>query len=256
DQQNRRQFPAAEVTRERHRVGDGSPPGLIAPVDGQHRKCQSDNDLTDRLRTTPQPQTTLFRYLDVIVDEPDQAEPAEQEQQEQRRYAGLPSGRQFRDGITRDDGEHDNQPAHGGGAAFGVMGRRSVIADQLAVALGDENLDGETSADQRAQQGHLTGDQNGLHTCSGSCLARSGVSGSRLSGSWRMSRPGSRSASATCSRRAARDALTKTTSPGRSRPESASTAAAGPSTGVAISAAPPEASAASPSSRPTPIPSA
>src|SRR5699024_5818295 len=146
----------------------------IAPVNGQHRKRQSNNDLTNRLSAASQTEATLFGDLDVIVDEPDQAEPAEQEQQEQRRYAGLPSGRQLGDGITGDDGEHDNQPAHGGGAAFGVMGRRSVIADQLAVALGDKYLDGETSADQRAQQGHRTGDQNGLHSCSGSCLARSG----------------------------------------------------------------------------------
>ena len=84
----------------------------------------------------------------------------EQEQEQQCRGTRCPpraeiggdAGDELGREVANDNGDDDDEAAHGGCAPLGVVGGRTVIADQLPVALGDQDRDRESRADQGQQQ--------------------------------------------------------------------------------------------------------
>ena len=115
---------------------------------------------------------------------------------------GRLAGEQVADEVTDHRRDHDDRPAHGGGAALGRVPGRALLPDQLAVAAPGEDPDGQRRAEQRKQQRHPGRQQDGPHCDASPVRAR-----------------------ATRSSPALRDAFTRTTSPGASWFRSASRAA-------------------------------
>ena len=100
---------------------------------------QGDHGLADHLRLAAQAEAALLGDLDVVVEEADQAHPDEEEEQQQRRGRRLRLGDQLGHEVADDGREDDDDAAHGGRAALGVVAGRAVVADLLAVApLGEQ----------------------------------------------------------------------------------------------------------------------
>ena len=98
-------------------------------------KTTRDHGLADHLGLAAQAQAALLGDLDEVVEEADQAHADEQEEQQQRR------GRRaslwvisLASEVADHRGQDDDDAAHGGRAALGVVGGRAVVADLLAVA--------------------------------------------------------------------------------------------------------------------------
>src|SRR4029077_1283848 len=133
----------------------------------------------------------------------DQAQAGHQEQHEQPGRGHSVAGDHVADQVAGQRRDDDHRAAHGRRAPLGQVPGRTVGPDLLAVAAPAERLDRQRGAEQRDEQRHGGGQQDGLH--------------------W----PASLSrAAATPSRCAARDAVTSTTSEGLSRFASTSSAAA------------------------------
>ena len=61
------------------------------------------------------------------------------------------------------DGDDDDGAAHGGRPTLDVVRGRAVVADQLPVALGDEDADGDAGAEQGHQKGGARTDEKADH---------------------------------------------------------------------------------------------
>ena len=130
-----------------------------------------------------------------------------EEQHEHRRRADLLAGDDVRQQVAQPDRDHDRDPAHRGRAALGLVALRALGADLLAEALPGEEADEvrrEQDGDRQCDPG---GDEDAPHAA-----------------------PSRRSA-AIRSSPAAREAFTRTTSPGASSAASSAVAAAASATG-------------------------
>ena len=72
-------------------------------------------------------------------------------------------GDQLRREVADHRGRDDDDAAHGGRAALGVVGGRAVVADLLAVAAPAQHLDRVARADQRDQQRETATEQDRSH---------------------------------------------------------------------------------------------
>src|SRR6185436_12748723 len=115
----------------------------------------------------------------------------------------------------------DHHAAHGRRTALGVVAGGTVVADRLPVPELIEQRDGGPGAEQREHQGEASAQQYRLH--------RLGSSPSWLT----AGSSGSVSTSATCSRAAPRDALTRITSRATALCRSQSAAWSRPAVGTA-----------------------
>src|SRR5581483_1251862 len=128
-----------------------------------------------------------------------------------------------RDEVPEPDGDDDGDPAHGRGPALGLVGGRSVLPDLLAEALPGEETDQVRGEQDRHRQGHTRRDQDAPH--------RAPPPGAAIGVAAEVALCSS-SPVATRSRPADRDALTSTTSSGRSWSLSSSRAAATSGTSI------------------------
>ncbi len=69
---------------------------------------------------------------------------------------GRVEGDQLGEEVAEHRGQHDDDAAHGGGAALGVVAGRSVVADLLAVAEVGERPDRHPGPEQREEQRQAT----------------------------------------------------------------------------------------------------
>src|SRR3984893_17098026 len=180
--------------------------GEVVPVrepDREQREHPAHHGLPGQLGPAAQAQAALHVQLDEVVREPDQAQAGHQEQHEQPGRGHGVAGDEVADQVPGQRRDDDHRAAHGRRAPLGQVPGRADGPDLLAVAAPAERLDRQRGAEQRDEQRHGRGQQDGLH--------------------W----PASLSrAAATPSRCAARDAFTSTTSEGLSRFASTSRAAA------------------------------
>ncbi len=99
--------------------------------------------------------------FDVVVEEPDQPQPGHQEQDEKPAHrearaaqinppqGGQCSEQQMSTEISDQRGRDDDCAAHGRRATFGVVGRGSVVPNELAIAATDQKLDEERRSEHR-----------------------------------------------------------------------------------------------------------
>ena len=126
----------------------------------------------------------------------------------------MPGDGQVSDQITAPGRQQDGYPAHGGGAPLALMGLRPLLPDLLPETLPGEHADQVRREQDRGEQRHPGGDQDGAH----------------------LPLPAS-SASAMRSKPNDRDALINTTSPAASSPDNRSSAAGTSGTSVEPGAA-------------------
>ena len=143
----------------------GVTPSASGKVQGEDGERDAHGALADELGLGVQPQASLSGDLDEIVQEANQPHADHEEQQDQGRRRGARGRRihhphdEVRQPVAQQDGAHHHGSAHGGRAALGVVGGRSVIADELAVALADQQADKERGSHQGEQQGKASADQ-------------------------------------------------------------------------------------------------
>ena len=153
-------------------------------------KLDRDDGLADDLGPAPQSEAALATDLDEVVEEADRAESHEEEEQQHRRRRGQLHRDQLGGEIGHHRGEDDDEAAHGGRAALGVVRGRTVVADLLAVATAREHHDRVAGADQRDQQGQATAEQDRSHRVllPSAGVSCDGGSGRASSSPWRRAR--------------------------------------------------------------------
>ena len=185
------------MSRTKERLNDaGVRPSSLANRAARIPKTTAVSELADELRGLVQAQVALAAQLDEVVEEADDAQRRGEEQHQQRRRRDRLPGQRVRDEVPHPNSDHDRHPAHGRGAALGPVALRALLADLLAEALPREEPDqvrGEQDRDRERDPGR---DEDASH-----------ATGSR----W----PAPAAPAASRSRPAAREALTRTTSPGR-----------------------------------------
>src|SRR4051812_18236995 len=201
----------AGVPDERHPGRRRSAELPVLELQREQRERDGDGALPGQLRARPQTQAALPGDLEVVVEPPDQPEAAHEEQHEDRRHRRRPHGRGVRHQVPGEGGADDDGTAHRRGAALGVVPGRAVVADELAVAASDEELDVEPGAEQRADERDRGREEHRLHA-DPPAPASAATSSSR--------------AVATASSPIDRDAFTSTTSPGSSSDRRSASAAA------------------------------
>ena len=175
----------------------------VREPDREQGEHPAHHGLPGQLSPAAQAQAALHVQLDEVVRETDQAQAGHQEQHEQPGRGHGVAGDHVADQVAGQRRDDDHRAAHGRSAPLGQVPGRAVGPDLLAVAAPAERLDRQGGAEQRDEQRHGGGQQDGLH--------------------W----PAFPSrAAATPSRCAARDAFTSTTSEGLSRFARKSSAAA------------------------------
>ncbi len=138
-------------------------PPLVGEPQGQDGERERHDGLPGQLGLRPQPQAALLDDLDVVVDEADQAQARHQEQDEQPGHPRRAEHQQVTDGVPGQRGQDDHPTAHGRRPSLGVVRGGAVVADQLAVALADEQPDGQRGAQQGEHQRGGAGEQHALH---------------------------------------------------------------------------------------------
>ncbi len=94
---------------------------------------------------------------------PTEPSPTNRNEQQQRRRGRRGAGDQLGQEVAEDARQHDDQPAHGRGAALDVVAGRAVVADQLAVAALGQYPDREPGADEGEDQGETACEQDRSH---------------------------------------------------------------------------------------------
>ena len=106
------------------------------------------------------PRLRLCRYLDPVVEEPDQAEQEHGDDDQRSRCAeNRPSGPTWPMDVAETHGGHDGDATHGRRAGLGAVGGRAVLADVLA----DPVAGAATHQERRGQDRDEQGDPARLH---------------------------------------------------------------------------------------------
>src|SRR6185437_9222630 len=172
----------------------------------EDREDHAHGRLADQLRAAAQAQAAAHEQLDEVVEEAHEAEAGHQEQDQDAGGGHRVAGEPVTERVADQRGDDDDDAAHARGAALaqGRRGLRAFEPDGLAELALAQHGDRRPGPEQRDDHRDRAREQDGLHWSSSA------------------SRP-----SATSHRPAAFEAFTSTTSPGRNRFCSASTAAFG-----------------------------
>ena len=189
---------------------------LVGELQRQQREHDRHQRLTGDLGLAAQAERPLVADLEPVVQEPHRAQPGEQEQDQHRRHRRRRPGEHVAADVGDQHRRDDHQAAHRGGAALDVVGGRTVVADQLAVAPLDQHGDGQPSAEQGAEQGQAARENDRLHALPSPCSSLGPLAGVAGAAAAR--------AVATVSKAKPREALTRTTSPGASPADTRRTA--------------------------------
>src|SRR4029079_7339284 len=90
-------------------------------------------------------------------------ETGHQEEHEQAARRRRVEGEEVREEVGTEGGGEDDRAAHGRGAALRVVRGGTVVADELAVAALDEELDEQRCAEQRDEQRERRREEDALH---------------------------------------------------------------------------------------------
>src|SRR5699024_1613612 len=119
--------------------------------------------LAQDLAQGAQSQAALLRDLDVVVEEAHGAQAHRQPEDEESGDRGSGAREQVSQEVREDCGADDDDAAHRGGAALRRVRLGAVIADELAVALLDEDADERRRADQGEHEGDDRGEDDSDH---------------------------------------------------------------------------------------------
>src|SRR5665811_1371206 len=180
-----------DVSQERHRAGGRGDAAMVGEHQAEDREDQPDDALQDELRLGVEAQRARPADLGPVVEEADEPETDEQEHGQQTRCRHRTPEDEVGTEVAEDDRDDEDEAAHRRRAALRVVLGGTVVADELSVPASRQELDEEAGAEQGDRHRDRPSGEDAQHGAP------------------------SRSA-ATVSRPTPREALTSTTSPGRS----------------------------------------
>src|SRR6185312_999127 len=196
-----------DVAHEREAVRARGEAVGVAEAQREDPEDRGGEHLADDLGRLVEAEVAGAAQLDEVVEEADDPQRGREEQHQHRRRADLLAGDHVREQVAQPYRDHDRDPAHGGGAALGLVALRAFRADLLPEALPGEEADEVRREQDGDRQCDARGDEDAPHAAP------------------------SRRAAATRSSPAAREAFTSTTSPGASSAASSAVACAASATG-------------------------
>src|SRR4029453_9992654 len=134
---------------------EGDAPEGVGPEPGADRQDDGGERLAGELGRLGQPKAALVADLEVVVDAADDAEQDHGDHdQDAGRGEGDPGAAEQVDGQVADHRPEDHhRPAHGRGAALGLVGVGQVDLDELAQPAPPEGPDGQGGPHQPEGQG-------------------------------------------------------------------------------------------------------
>ena len=137
----------------------------VGPVPGADPEHDRGQGLAGELGRLGQAEAALVADLEVVVDEADDAEQdhGDDDQGPGRGERDPAAAEQVDDQVAGDGAEDDHGPAHGRGAALGLVGVGQVDLDELPQPAPAEGPDGQRRPHQPEGQGDGGRDQDPDH---------------------------------------------------------------------------------------------